>query len=52
MPLFPELSLRPLLPCHRAALDALVAWVERGVEPPASGTVEPAAGDQVSDCAL
>ena len=52
VPLFPELSLRPLLPCHRAALDALVAWVERGVEPPASGPVEPAAGDATNDCTL
>lgn len=49
---FPEGLLRPLLPCHRAALDALVAWVEGGVEPPASGPVEPAPGAAINECTL
>ncbi len=31
--------LRPILPCARAALDALVAWVEQGVAPPPSHTI-------------
>ncbi|CAL9631614.1 tannase/feruloyl esterase family alpha/beta hydrolase [Streptomyces sp. enrichment culture] len=45
--------LRPILPCHRSAFDALVAWVERGVRPPADRTVErPAEGDVVDSCAL
>lgn len=45
--------LRPILPCYRSAFDALVAWVERGVEPPADRTVgRPADGDVVDSCAL
>ncbi|MER7489588.1 tannase/feruloyl esterase family alpha/beta hydrolase [Streptomyces sp. NPDC126497] len=45
--------LRPILPCYRSAFDALVAWVERGVAPPADRTVtRPAAGDVVDSCAL
>ena len=48
--LFPQV--RPLLPCYTAAFDALVAWVERGVQPPASGPVEPASADVVDDCTL
>ncbi|MFF8636757.1 tannase/feruloyl esterase family alpha/beta hydrolase [Streptomyces pilosus] len=45
--------LRPILPCYRSAFDALVAWVERGVAPPADRTVErPADGDVVDSCAL
>ena len=31
--------LRPMLPCLRAAVDALAAWVERPTPPPASHTV-------------
>jgi Alpha/beta hydrolase domain len=31
--------LRPILPCARAAIDALAAWVEQGVLPPASHTI-------------
>jgi hypothetical protein len=31
--------LRPMLPCVRAAIDALAAWVERGQAPPASHTI-------------
>lgn len=45
--------LRPILPCYRSAFDALVAWVERGVRPPADRTVgRPASGDVVDSCAL
>jgi hypothetical protein len=45
--------LRPVLPCYRSAFDALVAWVERGVRPPADRTVgRPASGDVVDSCAL
>lgn len=45
-------SVRPILPCARDAFDALTAWVEQGVAPPASGTVEPATGDVVNECTL
>jgi len=31
--------LRPILPCARAALDALAAWVEQGIAPPPSHTI-------------
>jgi len=45
--------LRPLLPCHRSAFDALVAWVEQGVAPPPDATLaRPSAGDLVNTCAL
>lgn len=45
--------LRPILPCYRSAFDALVAWVERGVAPPADRTIDrPADGDVVNSCAL
>ncbi|MBT3154032.1 tannase/feruloyl esterase family alpha/beta hydrolase [Streptomyces sp. CHD11] len=45
--------LRPILPCYRSAFDALTAWVERGVTPPADRTIErPADGDVVDSCAL
>ncbi|MGV9561306.1 tannase/feruloyl esterase family alpha/beta hydrolase [Streptomyces sp. NPDC003480] len=45
--------LRPILPCYRAAFDALTAWVERGDRPPADRTVgRPAGGDVVDSCAL
>ena len=50
--LFPEGALRAMLPCYTDAFDALVAWVERGLEPPASGPVEPAVGAAVNDCTL
>ena len=50
--LLPTADLRPLLPCHREALDALVAWVERGVQPPASGTVQRVSGPAIDECAL
>ncbi|MEV6742509.1 tannase/feruloyl esterase family alpha/beta hydrolase [Streptomyces sp. NPDC051104] len=45
--------LRPILPCYRAAFDALTTWVERGERPPADRTVgRPAGGDVVNSCAL
>ncbi len=50
--LFPQGALRAMLPCYTEAFDALVAWVERGVEPPASGPVEPAAGAAADDCTM
>jgi len=50
--LFPEGLLRPLLPCYTAAFDALVAWVEQGVRPPASGPVEPVEGAAINECTL
>ena len=31
--------MRPMLPCVRAAIDALAGWVERGTAPPASHTI-------------
>ncbi len=48
---FPD-RLRPLLPCHRAAFEALERWVEQGVEPPPSQRVPRPAGDAVNTCAL
>lgn len=45
--------LRPILPCHRSAFDALTAWVERGTPPPADRTVaRPSGGDVVNSCPL
>lgn len=45
--------LRPILPCYRAAFDALTSWVERGRTPPTDRTVpRPADGDVVDSCAL
>jgi hypothetical protein len=43
--------LRPMLPCVRGALDALVPWVESGVSPPASHTIARPAGASASDLA-
>ena len=49
---FPD-QLRPLLPCARSGFDALAAWVDRGVEPPAEGFVpRPPSGDLVNSCQL
>jgi hypothetical protein len=46
-------KLRPMLPCHRDAFKALVAFVQRGVEPPRSGFVpKPAGGDVVNECSI
>ncbi|HEY0688559.1 MAG TPA: hypothetical protein VGD71_05905 [Kribbella sp.] len=44
--------LRPMLPCFRAAFDALTAWVEDGREPPASTTLPRPTGNGASDQAL
>ncbi|KAF4409883.1 tannase/feruloyl esterase family alpha/beta hydrolase [Streptomyces lycii] len=45
--------LRPILPCYRAALSALTAWVERGAAPPADRTLRrPGGGDLVNSCSL
>jgi hypothetical protein len=41
--------LRPMLPCFRTAFEALTAWVERGQEPPPSGTVPRPPGDGATD---
>ena len=43
--------LRPMLPCVRAAIDALAAWVEKGIAPPASHTIARPAGASASDLA-
>ena len=43
--------LRPMLPCVRSAIDALVLWVEGGVAPPASGVIPRPAGATASDLA-
>lgn len=43
--------LEPVLPCARAAFDALETWVNTGVEPPASDTIARAAVD-TNSCAL
>ncbi|MGB9633087.1 MAG: hypothetical protein ACPL8I_07155 [Chloroflexaceae bacterium] len=38
LPIFPD-DLEPLLPCARAAFEALEQWVEGHVSPPASGLI-------------
>jgi hypothetical protein len=44
---------RPILPCYRAAFDAMVAWVEQGRQPAPSATIpRPGSGDEVNTCAL
>jgi FMN phosphatase YigB (HAD superfamily) len=44
-------KLRPMLPCYRAALEALEKWVEKGIDPPQSQTVpKPEGGDVVNCC--
>jgi len=51
---FPD-RLRPILPCYRAAFEALEGWVESGgsAAPPASTFVaKPADGDIVNACSL
>jgi hypothetical protein len=46
-------AVRPILPCYRDAFEALVAWVEDGVAPPPSGTVEPLTGPaSINECTL
>ncbi|HWE22458.1 MAG TPA: alpha/beta hydrolase domain-containing protein [Myxococcales bacterium] len=48
--------LRPMLPCVRAAVDAVALWVEGGVQPPASHTIprpQGATPDQLANvCSL
>ena len=51
MHLDPE-HLRPMLPCFRAAFDALTAWVEDGQEPPPSATIPRPSGNGATDPAL
>jgi hypothetical protein len=43
--------LRPMLPCVRAAIDALAAWVESGAQPPASHTIARPQGAGPTDLA-
>jgi pimeloyl-ACP methyl ester carboxylesterase len=44
-------KLRPMLPCYRAAFEALEKWVEKGIDPPRSQTVpKPEDGDVVNCC--
>jgi predicted dienelactone hydrolase len=43
--------LRPMLPCVRAAIDALAIWVEGGVEPPPSHTIPRPRGATPADLA-
>lgn len=50
-------QIRPILPCYRAAFEALETWVEQNPahrnEPPASGLIaRPASGDLANSCAL
>jgi hypothetical protein len=49
---FPD-RLRPMLPCYRAAFEALEAWVENAAEPPPSGVLpRPSTGDLANTCSL
>jgi hypothetical protein len=43
--------LRPILPCARAAIDALAAWVEQDTSPPPSHTIARPEPDTASDLA-
>jgi Tannase and feruloyl esterase/3HB-oligomer hydrolase (3HBOH) len=44
---------RPILPCYYEALDAMVAWVEKGTAPPPDGLIaRPTSGDEANECAL
>ena len=46
-------KLRPILPCHRDAFEALEAFVQRDVQPPDSGYVpKPKRGDVVNKCSI
>ncbi|MGH2823692.1 MAG: tannase/feruloyl esterase family alpha/beta hydrolase [Thermoleophilaceae bacterium] len=46
-------KLRPMLPCQRAAFQALEAWVEGGRKPPPDQFVaKPGSGDVVNECTL
>ncbi|MET7935519.1 hypothetical protein [Streptomyces sp. NPDC005322] len=43
----------PILPCYRAAFDALTAWVETGTAPSPSHLIRrPDTGDVVNSCSL
>lgn len=50
--------LRPILPCHRAAFEELVEWVEKGNRPPKSKFVSkeqsanPQTGDVINYCSI
>jgi hypothetical protein len=45
--------LRPILPCYRAAFEALEAWVERHQLPPPNSLIaKPSGGDVVNNCTL
>jgi predicted esterase len=49
---FPD-RLRPMLPCYRAAFEALAGWVERGRPPDGPQLVQaPAGGDAVNRCTV
>ncbi|MGW6917820.1 tannase/feruloyl esterase family alpha/beta hydrolase [Kitasatospora sp. NPDC054939] len=50
-PVAPDL-VRPMQPCFTAAFDALVAWTQHGVRPPAGGTVPEPAPGQTGSCSL
>lgn len=43
--------LRPMLPCVRAAIDAIAAWVENGVAPPPNHTIARPQGATAADLA-
>jgi hypothetical protein len=43
--------LRPMLPCVRGAIDALVAWVEHGTAPPPTHTIPRPVGASAADLA-
>ncbi len=46
-------NLRPILPCHRDAFEALEGWIEAGTNPPKSGLVpKPQGSDVVNECSL
>jgi hypothetical protein len=40
-----------MLPCVRAAVDAIVAWVENGVAPPPNHTIARPQGASAADLA-
>ncbi|REE97287.1 tannase/feruloyl esterase family alpha/beta hydrolase [Thermomonospora umbrina] len=48
---FPTL-VRPMLPCFRAAFDAMETWTRRGTPPPPSRTVPPPTTDPITTCTL
>jgi fermentation-respiration switch protein FrsA (DUF1100 family) len=44
-------DLRPILPCYRAAFEALEKWVEDGTSPPENQSIpRPDEGDVVNAC--